>query len=159
MNVAVSTIIEQAIEFERGLAELYLAFHHLHPQDSDFWWELSLAELSHASLLESGRQLFDSDLEEETIRTDFELLVRTNKELESLLDSIGTEPPSREKAHRIALELEASENEKTLCRIFQLDGEEPAGQMMNQLLDEDRQHSVLIRNHAKKLGLDLDQAP
>ncbi len=155
MNVAVVTIIEQAIRYERGLADLYNSYHHLYHEDSDFWWDLSLSELSHASLLESGRTLFNSELEAEVIEAEFDELVRTNDELESLRKSVSSDPPSRKEALRQALELENSENEKILHRIFTVEIGGDAAKVANKIRQGDLHHARQIRAHAEKCGLDL----
>ena len=155
MNVAVTTVIDQAIRYERGLAELYNAYHRIYPEDSDLWWELSLSELSHASLLEAGRRLFDDDLETEAIDAEMEELIRSNDELEALCERISTGSIPREEALRIALDLENSENEKVLHRLFSVSGGE-AGEVADKIRKEDLHHANRIRAHARELGLEID---
>ena len=50
---------EESIKLELRVADLYLLFHKLFPQDAKFWWKLVLEEKNHASLVISGKYFFE----------------------------------------------------------------------------------------------------
>lgn len=155
VNVVISSVIQQAIRYERNLAELYLAFHNSFPEDAELWWDLSVSEQSHASLLESGQQLFGPELDSESIEADVDILQTTNDELESLLQRIAAEAIPRKEAFRIALSLECAENEQTLHRVFRIEGGSPGAKVLDKIRSEDQLHSERIRSHAESEGIAL----
>jgi len=72
LSVPVQLIIDEAIRFERNLSFLYFQLSKTFPEDGELWWELSLAEEGHASLLESGQKLFRDEFAADVIDADLE---------------------------------------------------------------------------------------
>jgi len=46
-------LIREAIQLEFNVADLYLFFHRLFPEDAGFWWSLVIEEKNHAALLKT----------------------------------------------------------------------------------------------------------
>jgi hypothetical protein len=59
MNDTLKRLIGEAIELELNVADLYLLFYHKFPEDSDFWWKLSIEEKNHAALLKTALRMTD----------------------------------------------------------------------------------------------------
>ncbi|MEA3487197.1 MAG: hypothetical protein U9R20_06020 [Thermodesulfobacteriota bacterium] len=59
MDKDFSYLIEESINLELNIADLYFLFHELFPEDADFWWRLVLEEKNHAALIRSGKKYFE----------------------------------------------------------------------------------------------------
>lgn len=60
MGNEIIDILNESIKLELNVAELYMLFYEIFPEDSNFWWDLSLEEKNHASLLRSGLDFIKS---------------------------------------------------------------------------------------------------
>ena len=94
-----TTTIEESINLELNVADLYLLFYKLFPEDADFWWELSLEEKNHGALIRSGKELFlpIKKFPHDLIEDRLQALVDTNSKLNSLVKKYEVNPPSRER--------------------------------------------------------------
>jgi hypothetical protein len=101
-------LAEEAIRLELNVAELYILFHELFPEDADFWWKLSLEEKHHAAILRSGISYFApvGKFPEELLSDPLQEIIAENNRITSLTKEYRANPSSREKAFRSALELE-----------------------------------------------------
>lgn len=156
MNNNLSQLIDEAIKLELNVAALYMSFHHTFPEDSSFWWDLTLEEKNHAALLKSGRQhfiqhgLFPSQI----VNTKLEVLVQANNELERLLEEHKETPPSRESAFNLAIKLEESAGEVHFQRAMEKEPDSPAMELFARLNKDDKDHARRIREYMRDKGID-----
>ena len=113
MDKKLSQLIEESIKLELNVAKIYMVFCSTFPEDSDFWWKLSLEEKNHAEIIESGKGTFLLPLQipSELLAPSVEMLYKTNKKLSSMLEKYIKKHPSRKMAFNIALDIEQSAGE------------------------------------------------
>ena len=156
MLVPIQLIVDEAIRFERNLASLYFQFYEAFPDDGDLWWDLSISEEGHASLLESGQKLFRDEFAREEVNADLDGLRRGNENVESMIRRLGKEPVEREEAFRAAIEFESNENERTLFDLLDIRPSNPAKQLVGSIHKEDSEHARKIRDYAASGGITID---
>jgi hypothetical protein len=148
-------IVDEAIRFEHNLASLYLQLYEAFPEDGELWWELSVSEEGHASLLESSQMLFHDEFARDTVDADLEGLRRSNEELEALIRRLGEAPLAREEAFRNALALEGDQNEHTLFRLLKIEPSQRARELVDSIQREESVHERMIRDYAAKQGISI----
>ena len=156
MSVSVQSIVGEAIRFERNLSSLYYLFSKALPEDADLWWELSVSEEGHASLLESSQALFQDEFVRETAEVDLSNLRQSNDKLESEIERFETEPPERQEALRTGLRLESDENEGTIYRVLEIEPSQDARKVVDSIERQDLLHARKIRDHAAGEGIAVD---
>jgi hypothetical protein len=155
--VPTQLIVDEAVRFERNLASLYLQFLEAFPEDEDLWWELSVAEQRHATLLEAGVKLFHDEFAREMVITDLDALRASNEDLEATIRRLGVEPLDRVESFQMALKFECDENETTLFNLLEVEPSAPASSLLNSIQREDVVHEKRIRDYAA--GAEIAIAP
>ncbi len=155
MDTELTHILDEAIQLELNVAELYLLFSHQFPEDTDFWWKLALEEKNHAALLRSGQQYFiDVNLfPKEIIPCKLELLLRTNQKVKDLISKFQETPPSWESALQLALEIEQSAGELHFQAAMEIEPSSKALKLFQYLNQDDKDHAQRIQNYMKNKGL------
>ena len=156
MPVLVQLIVDEAIRFERNLSSLYFQFFEAFPEDGALWWELSVSEEGHASLLESGQNLFRNEFAREMVSADLDGLRRSNEDLESMIRRLGEEPLDRAEAFRAAIGFESDRNERTLFNLLEIKPSDPAKDLVDSIHRDDLVHERKIRDHAAGEGIAID---
>ena len=154
--VLVQRIVDEAIRFERNLASLYLQFFEAFPEDGELWWELSVSEAGHASLLESSQKLFRDEFAHEMVDADLDGLRRSNEDLESMIRRLGQEPVDRVEAFRAAIGFEGDQNERTLLSLLKIESSDPAKDLVGSIQHDDSVHERKIRDYAAGAGIAID---
>jgi len=102
------TYLEQSIEIELNISELYKLFFLNFEEDYDFWWRLYIEEINHASLLKSGKDFIKTnDFPKGLLLDNIEDIVSINSRILSYIDYFKNNS-SREQSFKIALEIEGS---------------------------------------------------
>jgi hypothetical protein len=57
MNRDYEQLLDESIQLELNVGQLYLLFHQLFPEDAEFWWALSIEEENHAALLRTVQEM------------------------------------------------------------------------------------------------------
>jgi hypothetical protein len=148
-------IVDEAIRFERNIASLYLQFFEAFPEDGELWWDLSVSEEGHASLLESSQKLFHDEFACETVDADLDGLRRSNEELESMIRRLGEEPLERGEAFRVAVAFEDDQNERTLFDLLEIEPSRPARKVIDSIEHDDSVHAQKIRDYAANEGISI----
>ena len=156
MPVPVQLIVDQAIRFERNLSSLYFQFFEAFPEDGELWWELSVSEEGHASLLESGQKLFHDEFARDMVSADLDGLRRSNEDLESMIRRLGAEPLDRVEAFRVAIGSEGDDNERTLFNLLEIEPSDPAKVLVDSIHHDDSMHERKIRDYAASQGIAID---
>ena len=140
--------LNQAIELELNISDLYLLFYSLFPQDSNFWWALSIEEKNHAALLKNLKQLYDVShkVPDEVNPQNINEIESINKAIKSGLLSFK-EHPERKKAFEYALTLEQSAGEAHYQKFAENENLPPIFEVFRQLNMDDKNHATRIRNY------------
>ena len=161
MNHTLEQLIDESIKLELNVADLYKIFLNTFPEDSELWSKLIREEEKHADLIQSmkGTFLFPSQFPSNLLASSMETLQETNKRLISILKKYSKEPPLRESAFDIALDIERTSGEFN----FQLASEKsPDSGIMKifQALNKDcRNHTekIITYMHSKGIKLEVDK--
>ena len=153
MSDPLEALLEEAIRHELTVSLLYFEFCQAFPDDSDFWWELSVEENGHAGLLEAGRKLFGSEFGEEILPARVEYLTEANRTLENLLDQMKQQPLSREAACRIALEIETTTDGMIFENALQPPQDADVPTISERIRRDDLRHAATIRAYMKDHGI------
>jgi CheY-like chemotaxis protein len=154
MNYGLEDFIEEAIQLELNVADLYALFSEVIPEDADFWAGLSWEERNHASLLKTARDvLLPVEQFPGEILPDFiQSLVDTNTWLNSLRDEFAKEPPGRKSAFAIALKIENSAGEKHFQRVMESPSESKFVKVFQELCKDDIHHHDRIKKYMVDVG-------
>lgn len=143
--------INQAIELELNISDLYLLFYSLFPRDSNFWWTLSIEEKNHAALLKNLKQLYEVShkIPDEINPQNIEEIESINKEIKSNFLAFK-EHPVRNKAFEYALMLEQSAGEAHYQKFAENENLPPVFEVFRQLNMDDKNHATRIRNYMRQ---------
>jgi len=143
--------INQAIELELNVSDLYLLFYSLFPQDSNFWWTLSIEEKNHAALLKNLKQLYQVShkIPDEINPENLGELESVNREIKSNF-LVFKEHPLRDKAFEYALMLEQSAGEAHYQKFAENENLSPIFEVFRQLNKDDKNHATRIRNYMRQ---------
>lgn len=149
MNEELSMIINESIQLELNVAELYTIFHGAFPEDADFWWKLLLEEKNHAALIRSIKEIFlpAGKFPEEMFSTSLEKLRKSNTGLLGLINKFRHVAPSREDAFSIALEVEQSAVEIHFQKFIDKKGKSNIEKIFEHLNRDDRDHVERLRSY------------
>ncbi len=155
MNKKLSQLIDETIKLELNIADIYMVFYNTFPEDSDFWWQMNLEEKSHASLIKSGKDTFLDQFLSKLLAPSLQKLCDTNKKLNSLLKEYKKNPPSRETAFNVAMNIEHSTGELH----FQLAMEKPFAssiiKIFQDLNNDCKDHANRIRAYMREKGIEI----
>ncbi|MEI8185654.1 MAG: rubrerythrin family protein [Chlorobiaceae bacterium] len=141
--------LDESIKLELNLAKLYTVFHDCFAEDEDFWWELTMEEQGHASLLQQEKkqpqpmQFFPDNL----LSKDLQSLIDTNTKIASLIDKYSDTPPSKTEALQIALDLELAAGESHFQHFLDSPTNSLSATIFKQLNQEDCDHAERIRRY------------
>jgi hypothetical protein len=156
MNEEHSMIIDESIELELNVAELYMIFHAAFPEDADFWWKLLLEEKNHAALIRSIKEIFlpAGKFPDEIFSTSLEKLKKSNTELRGLIKKCRHITPSREDAFNVALEIEQSAIEIHFQKFIDKKGKSKIEEIFEHLNRDDKDHAKRIHSYMDAHGIE-----
>ena len=145
-------IIDQAIELENLVADLYMFFHEIFPEDADFWLKLFTEEKEHASLLKWSRDLLEStgEFPDEIMPSDITPLIGAINKVKTCIRNFSTDKPTREKAFMAAIEIEESAGEVHFQEAMEKKADSTYLETLQKLNLEDRDHAERIRAYMKE---------
>lgn len=160
MDESQDQLFDKLAELELLVSDIYLAFSNLFPEDSDFWWRLSIEETGHASIIRSGQQsfaprnLFPEEFSTFPMRTLDDSLASKRE----MLKGIEGRPASfsRRKAMEMAMRIEGGDLESLFQTLMQkTPGESKALFLFQRLNNESRDHAERVRAYMDSLPLDV----
>ena len=156
MNNDLLQLAEEAMRLEYNVSKLYIIFRDAYPQDAKFWWSLVIEESNHAALIKSGIDYFMSeDFFPNEIFPSMDDLQEANKELVSMLEQYASNPPTREEALKIALNVEISAGEIHYQRAMtKSTADSEMLELFQTLNQEDKDHAKRIRAYMKEKGIE-----
>lgn len=157
MDRELSRILEETIQLELNVADLYISFGHAFPEDKDFWSLLAVEEGNHAALLRSGKleSLDKGHFPEKILTTNLDALIKVNKEVKALVTQRQQKPPSRASAFEIAIKVEESTGEIDFSCFMEQAAGSPASKLFSRVTSEDRDHARRIRNYMREKGIGI----
>lgn len=157
MSENIDSIINESIILELNISDLYLLFNSLFPQDSNFWWQLTLEEKNHAALIRSGKEFFvmQDIFPDDILDGSFEELKNTNNYLLSLIKKYKATTPTREIAFNTAHKIENSAGELHYQLFLEKEAKSKADTIFQKLNNDDRDHAIRIRSYMKKNGIPI----
>lgn len=149
--------LEQFIEVELRVADLYLLFSSIFPADRDFWWQLCVEENNHAALLRAGKDHFldEGFIPEELLRVNTDEFKHTLGEVEGLIERFRRTAPAAEEALRTALMLEEQAGEAHYQQVMASGNISASTKLFQTLNQMDKDHAARIR----KLMIDRGYLP
>ena len=160
MNNDLTAIIEESINIELNVGEVYSLFHQLFPDDVEFWWKLVEEEKNHATLIQRGQEHFEpiDMFPHNLLHRNLQDLKDTNSKLHSLIENIKNAPPSRSEAFNIALEIENSAGELHFQKFMSGDASSVIDEIFKRLNEEDKEHVTRIRYYMKTSGIPIKES-
>jgi hypothetical protein len=155
MNKELSRILDETIQLESNVADLYLSFSHAFSEDKDFWSLLAVEERNHAALLRTGKlESFDkADFPAKALTTNLGALVKVNREIEMLVKAHKQKPPSRASAFEIAIKVEESTGEIDFSCFMEREADSLALKLFSRVNSEDRDHARRLRNYMREKSI------
>ncbi len=157
MNTNITSLIEESINLELNVSNIYLLFHNLFQEDEDFWWKLVLEEKNHAALIQSGKDHF-APLKKfplKLLHHNLRELKDTNSTLLSLINNFEETPPSREDAFNIALKIENSACELHFQNFMDEEANSAVENIFKELNRDDKEHALRIRSYMEAHGISV----
>jgi ferritin len=155
LNERLIQLINEAIKVESNAAELYSIFHKAFPEDCPFWYQLHMEEENHASIIRSARETWLSGREFplELLPSSLDDLLELNGKLASLIEEYKDNPPSRETAFNVALELEESAGEAHLQKVMERPPTSTLMELFQILTGDDKKHASRIHAYMRDKGI------
>jgi len=150
-----SEIIDASIALELAVADLYFLFHELHPEDSEFWWKMSLEENGHAALLQSGRDSFMpfNKFPEELVTNSLSRLKSSRQYINDKAKEIKKNPISRKQAFELAMAIEETAGEHHYQEFMAKIQDNKINNIFQKLNGADKDHADRISSYLKKIDL------
>ena len=153
------SLIDESIELELNVADLYLLFYKLFPEDSDFWWKLVLEEKNHAALIRSMKEFFEprKQFPRDLLADRLSEVKDTNSYLKSMIKKLQSVTPLRQEAFNIAFKIEASAAELHFQSFMNNEQSMKINNIFKQLNKDDKDHATRIATYMEKHDLPLQE--
>ena len=158
MDQELSRILDETIQLELNVADLYLSFGQAFSEDKDFWSHLAVEEKNHAALLRSGKleSLDRGQFPANALTTNLDALIKANKEIKALVKAHKQKPPSsRASAFEIAIKVEESTGEIDFSCFMEQVADSLALQLFSRVNREDRDHARRLRNYIREKSIGI----
>ena len=155
MDKKLSRILDETIQLELNVADLYLSFSHAFSEDKNFWSQLAVEEKNHAALLRTGKleSLDKGHFPANALATNLDALIKVNKEIKALGKEHKQKPPSRVSAFEIAIKVEESTGELDFSCFMEQEADSLAVELFSRVNSEDRDHARRLRNYMREKGI------
>jgi len=152
-------VIDQSIRLEQNVAELYLLFSKIFPEDASFWWQFCLEERNHAALIRSAKEYFAQvdRLPERLFCADVKLLEETNSRLRSLLVRYRENAPDRTEAFNCAVSIENSAGELHYQAFMHWPPESKVDEVLSKLNRDDKDHAERLCAYMSEQSIPLER--
>jgi len=148
-------LIEEAIQLETNISDLYAIFSNAHKEHTELWSQLSREEKGHALLIRNATARCDLSelLSNGVISENLTKLERCNHHIKALLKQFQENPPSPEDAFNIALELEQSAGEIHYQKFLNTGDDSILDKVFQKLDQEDKAHSAQLNAYMIEHGI------
>jgi ferritin len=150
-------VMNESIKLESHVADLYMIFSEAFPGDCAFWYQLHMEEKNHTSIIQSAREAWLSGREPplELLAPNVDELIELNSKLASLLEEYKENPPSREIAFNLAVDLEESAGEAHLQNAMEQPPTSTLMELFQMLTGDDKKHASRIRTYMRDKGIKI----
>ena len=143
----IEELLNEAINLELNIQDLYLFYSKTYSRDHTFWWKLQLEEGNHASLLKAIRKRSQETLIKDAssiLSEDYEELKKANDLIKTTLTKWKSTPASQSEAYQFALKIEQSAQELHLQNTIEQESELEIIKLFKKLTGADRDHAKRI---------------
>jgi len=156
MESKIVELLNQSIALELNAAKMYMLFSTKFPEEHAFWWELSMEEENHASLLRSGRDFFLSQdlFPEEILCNKVSILEATNVKLEEVYGQCQKDNLTINDAANIALWIETSAGEYHFQTAMSKNADDKMLDIFQTLNNDDKDHALRVKVFMRKRGIE-----
>ncbi|MFC1538304.1 rubrerythrin family protein [Candidatus Latescibacterota bacterium] len=147
--------IDESIQLELNISDLYTIFNQVFREDAYFWWTLSEEEERHAELIrKAGRiEILPDGIASEMLCPELQDIIDTNNKIVSFIDKYKLNPPSREEAFNVALEIEQSAGEMHFQEFMENSSDNILFQLFQKLNKDDKDHYARISSYMEEHGI------
>lgn len=150
------SILEDGIQLELNIGELYKLFSVYFPEDKVFWANLSMEEKKHANILEGLKPWIAMGVDKEKyILSDPLELKNKLIALKKIIQEAIANPPSRETAFNLAYKIELTASEIHFQKKMSQEADNKLLKAMQELCGADKDHQRRIRKMMDTLGIQL----
>ncbi|MBN1928914.1 MAG: rubrerythrin family protein [Chlorobiaceae bacterium] len=155
----IAALLDESIQLELNLANLYTLFSDHFEEDEEFWWQLSMEERSHAALLQQEKKqpqplpFFPENL----LSKDLEALKANNARITGEAARFRQTPSSRAEALNLALQIEMSAGEAHFQEFMESETGSLTADIFKQLASEDQNHARRIREYMQEQGVEAEK--
>jgi len=155
MKKEISRFVDETIKLELNVSELYQFFYARFPEDSQFWWSLSMEEINHASLIRTIDDLIfpEGMFQMANIEAETEKIRKINRSIISKIEEFSNNKPSRYEAFTYALTLENSSGEIHYELFMNEVQESKVEKIFQKLNGEDKNHAGRIEDYMRSNGI------
>ena len=151
MNEEIKQFIEESTRLELNMSDLYQFFYAKFPEDSQFWWDLSMEEINHASLIRSINDLFfpEGMIPAKDIERKTEQMREANHVIRKKIEDLNRANLTRSEAFLYAFELENSSGEIHFELFMNVLPESKVDKIFQKLNGEDKNHAMKINEYMR----------
>lgn len=151
MTEVIKQFLDESIQLELNVSDLYQLFYVKFPEDSEFWWQLSLEEVNHAALIRSINDIFlpEKILPHGVIQTQNSELHQINSSIRERILHFKANTPSRYAAFIYAYELENSAGEAHYELFMNEIPGSNVEKIFQKLNGDDKNHAARIDHYMK----------
>ncbi|MFC1551838.1 rubrerythrin family protein [Candidatus Latescibacterota bacterium] len=155
MDKQLGHIIDESVQLELNVGELYKLFNRTFPEDAPFWDELYEEEQHHANLIRKvgGLDFLTYKIIPKMLSAKIDEIREANETICSCTDKYMANPPSREEAFNLALELEDSACEIHYQEFMENELDDMLTQTFQKLNADDKNHFLRIRAYMTEHGI------
>ncbi|MCF8067286.1 MAG: hypothetical protein K9L30_01750 [Desulfobacterales bacterium] len=153
---SVARLIDESIQLEMNLSDLYFFFKKTFSEDKVIWDKLADEEKKHAAFIESARAFSkdESQFPSQLVSAAIQSVMDTNDALTELMGKYEKEPPSRISAFRLALKMEHSVGEIHFQNAMKHDKGSDIIKMLKELYELDQNHIKRITEYMAAQGIE-----
>ncbi len=159
MKQTLEQLIDESIELELNVADVYTVFLNTFPEDYELWSRLVSEEEKHADLIQSMKSTFllPHQFPSDLLVSSVEMLKKTNKRLVAIIKKYGRKPPLRESAFKIALDIERSAGEFNFHLAAEKLADSSIMKIFQTLNKGCRDHTEKINTYMDNKGIKLER--
>ncbi|MFC1489666.1 rubrerythrin family protein [Candidatus Latescibacterota bacterium] len=152
-------IMDESILLELKISELYKVFNQAFPEDAYFWWQLSGEEEEHAALIRDTVKInietFDvlAGMFSPTLKK----LKDANEKITGLIKEFSEQPPARESALNLALEIEHTSGEIHFQKFMTKKTDDLIIQLYQKLNKSDSNHFLRIKEYMTEHNIPIEK--
>ncbi len=145
----VNHFLDESINLEMNVSDLYQLFYVKFPVDANFWWQLSLEEVNHAALIRTINDIFlpEKFLPHKILQKHILDLQQLNQSIKERISRYKMNPPLRFEAFSYAYELENSAGEAHFEMFMSDSPESNVERIFQKLNGEDKNHARRIAEY------------